>query len=336
MMPAWPAPDECHDSHALESFAAPARGRSFAAGPAAAGRFAAPFFLLMKNLLVPTDFSPESHHAFGVALQLAGRLGAAVTLLHVLPVPETAGFSTYGGPVSNPGDGLQEVYMIKLLQATKRRLHALLDEADRTAPGVPMRDIVLTDQTGPAILQAIEMAHIDLVVIGAQPHSAIDHLLNGSHTEELIRLAPCPVLAVKSAVAEFAPRRLLFASDFTPEADRAVRGLHQAQALFPKAELHLLQVVDSEAEGTAALLRIQAFAQRHGLAQAQPAVLPASSPVAGISAYAHQVQADLLVLPTHGRVGLSRLLHPSIAETVATHAFPPVLTFRLAETEVGE
>lgn len=288
----------------------------------------------MKNLLVPTDFSAESHHAFTVALQLAGRTGAGVTLLHVLEVPETANFSTYGAPVGgtelpNSDGGMDDVFMIQLLQATKRRMHGLLDEAGRIAPNVTVHDLVLTDSTGPAILQAIETQHIDLVVIGAQTHSAVEHLLNGSHTEELVRLAPCPVLTVKYAVTEFAPRRILFPSDFTAEADQAVPGLRQVQALFPDAELHLLQIVEAEAEHAAAQARILDFAQRHGLKHAQPAIFTDDSPVSGISAYARQMQADLLVVPTHGRTGLSRLLHTSIAETVATHAFPPVLTFKL-------
>lgn len=288
----------------------------------------------MKNLLVPTDFSPESHHAFEVALQLARRTGASVTLLHVLAAPATANFSTFGGPVGDAGlsnsGSPDDVFMIQLLQATKRRLHGLLDEAARTAATVPVHDMVLTDRTGPAILQAIETQHIDLVVIGAQTHSAMDHLFNGSHTEELVRLAPCPVLTVKYAVADFAPRRILFPSDFTAETDQAVAGLRQVQALFPEAELHLLQVVEMEAEFGAARARINNFAQRHGLQRAQPAVCKDDSPVSGISAYARQMQADLLVVPTHGRVGIGRFLHASIAENVATHAFPPVLTFKLA------
>ena len=282
----------------------------------------------MKNLLVPTDFSPESHHAFGVALQLAGRIGASVTLLHVLAVPEAAGFSTVGGPVG--GDGMDDVFMIKLLQATKRRMHGLRDEGGRTAPNVTVHDMVLTDRIGPAILQAINTQHIDLVVIGAQTHSPMEHLLNGSHTEELIRLAPCPVLAVKYAVAEFGPRRILFPSDFTPEAEQAVAGLRQVQALFSDAELHLLQVVETETDVAAAEARILAFAERHDFKHARAAIFVAESPVLGITAYARQMQADLLVIPTHGRVGLSRLLHTSIAETVATHAFPPVFSFKLA------
>ena len=289
----------------------------------------------MKNLLVPTDFSAESHHAFEVALQLARRVGASVTLLHVVEVPETANFSTYGGPVGgtelpNSDGGMDGVFMIQLLKATKRRMHELINEADRTAPNVSVRDIVLTTRTGSAILQAIEEQHIDLVVIGAQVHTALEHLFEGSHTEQLVRLAPCPVLTVKYAVADFAPRRILFASDFTAEADQAVPGLRQVQALFPDAQLHLLQVVDEEALCAAAQAHITVFAQRHGLTHTHPAVFVDSSPVTGIPMYARQVQADLLVIPTHGRTGLRRFLQTSIAETVATHAFPPVLTFKLA------
>ena len=193
-----------------------------------------------------------------------------------------------------------------------------------------MRDLVLTARTGSAILQAIEEQHIDLVVIGAQVHTALEHLFEGSHTEQLVRLAPCPVLTVKYAVADFAPRRILFASDFTAEADQAVPGLRQVQALFPDAQLHLLQVVDEEALCAAAQAHIAAFAQRHGLTHPHPAVFVDSSPITGITVYARQVQADLLVVPTHGRTGLRHFLQTSIAETVATHAFPPVLTFKLA------
>ena len=46
--------------------------------------------------------------------------------------------------------------------------------------------------------------------------------------------------------------------------------------------------------------------------------------------YAQQVNADLVVIPTHARSGLSSFFHTSIAEAVATHAFPPVLTYHLA------
>jgi nucleotide-binding universal stress UspA family protein len=134
-------------------------------------------------------------------------------------------------------------------------------------------------------------------------------------------------------VADFDPRHIVFPSDFAEEADLAVVGLCRLQALFPEAELHLLHVTACEGatEHAAARARIMAFAARHDLAHVRPAVMCTLSPSAGIPDYAHQVGADLVVVATHGRTGLSRFLQSSIAETAATRAFPPVLTFHFEQ-----
>lgn len=56
--------------------------------------------------------------------------------------------------------------------------------------------------------------------------------------------------------------------------------------------------------------------------------LEATSPEDGILDYAERVDADLVVMSTHGRTGLSRLLVGSVAEAVARRAHCPVLTVR--------
>ena len=53
-----------------------------------------------------------------------------------------------------------------------------------------------------------------------------------------------------------------------------------------------------------------------------------SSASEGICEYAGEVGADLIVLSTHGRTGLSHLLIGSVAERVVRHAPCPVLTTR--------
>lgn len=288
----------------------------------------------MKNFLVPTDFSVASHHAFAAALQLAQRTGGHLTLLHTIELPETANFSSFGGPVGGSelpnSSGTNDLYMLQLLQATKRRMHALKDEAAQLAPGVPVQDVVHTGRLNPAVLALIEKQAIDLVVMGAQGHTATEHFFLGSNTERLVRTAPCPVLAVKQAPSELPVRTLVFPSDFSAEADRAVPELHRIQALFPEATLHLLHVVRRPEHRAAALDKITDFAHRHHLGRYEPTAFEADSPSEGIAAYATQNQVDLIVLPTHGRTGLSRFLQASIAEYVATHVLPPVLTFKLA------
>ncbi|GAA4357780.1 universal stress protein [Hymenobacter saemangeumensis] len=290
----------------------------------------------MKNILVPTDFSAESHYALEVALQLAQQTGGSVTALHVLETPDvaTANFSAYGGPVNgselpNSNGGIDQIFTIKLMEVTKRRLQALKGEAARLAPGVTVQDAVEVNRIGDGILSAIQRHGIDLVVMGAQGHGAMENFFVGSNTERLIRLAPCPVLSVKHQQQGFAVRNIVFPSDFTEEAAGAINGLRQVLAAFPNATVHLLHVTGG-ANGHTAEQHIQHFAERAGLANAQKVVVNASSTTAGIEEYARQTNADLVVIPTHARTGLSSFFRTSIAETVATHAFPPVLTYHLA------
>ena len=290
----------------------------------------------MKNILVPTDFSLEAHHAYEVALQLAHRTGGNLTLLHVLEAPEaaTANFSTFGGPVSggelpNGNGGMDQLFMLQLLQATKRRMHRLKDEAATVAADVLVLDVVELAGVGDGILAAIEKHAIDLVVMGAQGHSALENFFVSSTTERLIRLAPCPVLTVKHRQPHFDVRTILFPSDFSSEAQAAFSGLQQVLTTFPHATLHLLHVA-ADGDNAIAKHHMQAFATRHQLTNYHVVVIEAERVAAGIEQYAQQVRADLVVLPTHHYSGLSRFLHASIAEVVATHALPPVLTYHFA------
>lgn len=51
-------------------------------------------------------------------------------------------------------------------------------------------------------------------------------------------------------------------------------------------------------------------------------------PGAEIASYAEKVDADLIVLPSHGRTGLKRLMIGSVAERVVRLAHCPVLVLR--------
>ena len=51
-------------------------------------------------------------------------------------------------------------------------------------------------------------------------------------------------------------------------------------------------------------------------------------PAHGIANYAQEKHADLIVIPSHGRTGLTRLLIGSVAERVVRLAHCPVLVLR--------
>ncbi|GGF15382.1 universal stress protein [Hymenobacter cavernae] len=279
----------------------------------------------MQNILVPTDFSPQAHNAFEVALQLAHRTGGRLILLHVVDAPQVSAMVTTGGVAGN--SSMEGVYMVQLLQRTKRRMHELRDEVAGKWPEVAVEDRIATGSVDESILDVVREQHIDLVVLGAQEHAPGIHLFTpDSHAERLVRLAPCPVLTVKHPAPDFAVRSIVFASDFSEEAGRAMNSLRQLSTAFPNAKLHLLDVVTSAHAATSALDRIHAFAKRHQLVNYHPDVFTAGEVGEGIPTYAAQTHADLLVMLTHGHTGLSHLWHNNLAEHVAVQAATPVLT----------
>ncbi len=67
--------------------------------------------------------------------------------------------------------------------------------------------------------------------------------------------------------------------------------------------------------------------------QAVPVLVTSESPAREIAEYANKNKMDLLVIGTHGRSGLTRLLIGSVAEKVVRLAPCPVLTVHYPEHE---
>ncbi|QLD89562.1 universal stress protein [Natronomonas salina] len=113
------------------------------------------------------------------------------------------------------------------------------------------------------------------------------------------------------------------------------------------ATVHFLYVVDSnagavlaDASGTEAKLREvgeRAVATLEELAEAYDVAtvseIRAGDPAEEILAYGDDVDADLVVMGTHGRSGIERRLIGSVAERVVRHSEQPVMTVRLSETD---
>jgi universal stress protein A len=59
-------------------------------------------------------------------------------------------------------------------------------------------------------------------------------------------------------------------------------------------------------------------------------------PSEAIIAFAEEINADLIVMSTHGRTGISRVLMGSVAEAVVRHAPCPVITIKESAREAIE
>jgi nucleotide-binding universal stress UspA family protein len=150
----------------------------------------------LRHVLVPTDFSAASETALAYGRELASRFDAQ---LHIVTAVENF-FRIVGveGYFIDAGGHNQ--------RDSESLARALLDAA-ATGPGCApsrTRAILLKSSTpGLAVVDYAREHAIDLIIIGSHGHTGLAHRLMGGVAEEIVRLAPCPVLTVKPGEHEF-------------------------------------------------------------------------------------------------------------------------------------
>lgn len=137
-------------------------------------------------------------------------------------------------------------------------------------------------------------------------------------------------------------RTILFATDGSPYSEAAAENAVDLASQYDAA-LHVISVVevdvafseaitdqmldDLETRGQRAVDKVAATARERGVTDVQTAVVR-GAPHRAILDYAEEHDADLVVVGTHGRKGLDRLLLGSVAERVLRTATRPVLVVR--------
>lgn len=137
-----------------------------------------------KRILCPMDFSSSAIAAVKRAALLARKSQARLTVLHVIEVPAVL-YEMPGFEIAKYREGAAA--------KARARLAELVPEAGPHGPDV----MVVEGRTGREILRVAAEHNIDLIVMGVQGRHAIDLMVFGSTTHEVIRHASCPVLTIR-------------------------------------------------------------------------------------------------------------------------------------------
>ncbi|MFI9005748.1 universal stress protein [Actinosynnema sp. NPDC053489] len=253
------------------------------------------------RVLVATDFSAGAGEALRRAFAIAGRRGAGVTVVHVVP------------------------------RGLDARLTATAEEAlgrlARDAP-VPTDAALVTGPVGPGVAAEAERRRADLVVVGAHGAHWLRDVFLGSTAELVAEVSPVPVLLVKGFTgADYAA--VLVAVDASVRSFRAAR-LGVALTRAPRyALLHAVTVlgenllrlngaddhaVDRLRRGQLAVARseVERFAGELAPAPAEVLVEP-GRPEEVVSALAARRGADLVVVGVERGAGLRHALIGSVS-----------------------
>ena len=140
-----------------------------------------------QRFLVPVDFSEDANQAVKYAIDLASKLGARMTLLHVIQLlPLGSG---------DMGVIVPYTYFQDLEADITSRMQAYLERV--TAAGLEGEIAVVRGVPFQEILETAKMQQVDLIIMGTQGRTGLQHVLMGSVAEKVVRLAPCPVLVVR-------------------------------------------------------------------------------------------------------------------------------------------
>lgn len=188
-----------------------------------------------KHVLIATDFSDASERALAYALAIAHRYSCALSVVHAIQ-PEAR----------------EQIPMEPLPRELDRRRLDAEQQMKNLGEKADLKDLehdLLLEQ-GPVwdvLASAIRRENADLLVLGTRGRVGLKKLALGSVAEEVLHLAPCPVLTVgphvpsaDSGTVEF--KRILFATDFGPASAKAL-SYALSLAVDYQAKLVLLHMI---------------------------------------------------------------------------------------------
>jgi nucleotide-binding universal stress UspA family protein len=142
--------------------------------------------MIAQHILVPMDFSRPSDQAFNYAVELALRLQARLTLLHVVQMP------TLGAPAA----GYLPLPYLQELEAKTAEMMESYTQRVRDA-GLACEAAIIEGMPFQQITDLANTNKVDLIVMATHGRTGLEHLLMGSVAEKVVRLAPCPVLVTR-------------------------------------------------------------------------------------------------------------------------------------------
>ena len=297
--------------------------------------------LAIKKILFPTDFSECAEHAFSHAAELAALFEAEVHVFHTRIRP-----LSYYPALKHLLDEAERVEANQQLS---------MDSSGEKTLRAPIGDqiIVISDEkTGQAAYEEIitysKMHDIDLIVMGTHGRRGPRRLFIGSTAERVVRLAPCPVLTLRSDAEILNPAHLsniLVPVDFSDFSNDAVRYASELADTW-QAEITLLHVIEEAILPTVyGVEPVSMYPIEHLMEESQKQIDQIKEEYFGanpkihtkvmvghsaltIAEYAKESSTNLIVIPTHGLTGLKRFLMGSVAEHVVRNAQCAVLTVK--------
>ncbi len=300
------------------------------------------------RVLLAYDGSAGATEAVGLAEAIAWPTDSA---LRVVNVVDPALMSAAGS--WDAGASLTPQVDAAITASAREIMHEVVERLGSS--GMSVEGQVLRDRAASAIVDAARDFGADVVMIGSRGHGTIASLLLGSVSSEVVDHAACPVLVARTASLS----RVVFATDGSPSAQAAesilaewpifrgvpIEVVSVARVVHPwtvgVAPTMYEQVRDADADELRAAeveherIAEEAAVRLREAGGAADAQMRHGDPASEIVAAAEERGADLIILGSRGRSGLTRVLLGSVARNVLSGSTASVLIVRAGAESSG-
>ena len=277
----------------------------------------------MKKILFPLNFTPSAFNALEWACQLAVLHNGSILMLHVIPEGE------YRKMYSGPTEKKERVRLNRL--ELESRLNRLCEEVRKEFPDLGACRVELA---GGSLVDEIhaysKKEQCDLIVMGNEGVQDAIEAMDGNSLVKVIEQASCPVLCVpyKASVKEI--NQVVYATDFKEGDEETLRQL--TLFLEPAGStldvLHLQDAQLSKGAKEKNNQRLDRLLENIAYPRLQSHLVETTEDIPlALNNFITESGADLLVLLTHQRNFLERILQESVFKQLSYFAQYPLLIF---------
>ena len=147
-----------------------------------------------QSILVPIDFSPHSEAALVCAAELAEVLNLPLVALHVVhDLAQAPGYYAVKG---------RKKHLARMEDVAAEMLDNFMREVRKKYPErQTLKDAQTIQSVGLPVSRILETANklnARMIIMGSMGRTGISHVLLGSKAEQVVRLAPMPVMIIKN------------------------------------------------------------------------------------------------------------------------------------------
>jgi nucleotide-binding universal stress UspA family protein len=285
----------------------------------------------MKNILVPTDFSPTAELGLKLAVEIAQRCGATINVVNFTKHPYGPTFSATGD-VMTKVDPEEDFMTIEYLKSAKEKLDLMVQQYQQS--NFSMQVAIVDNEFKDGIDEYLKSENIDLIVMGTSGEENSKEIFTGNHTEQTIRVSTCPVISIRDGfdISQF--KNMVVGAMIITD-NKLADGLQTLKDLADcfDSHIHLVHVRDNSSDPT--LMLDQYFSQIAniaGIKRFTVRVLEGDDKAEVLSNYAHEVNAGVIAVIKNSKEGIFRIFSNRLSKRLLKEEGGPVVTVNLQNT----